>query len=135
MNVRHSLLVGVIAVFSIVMLGAKQMQHGDAKKMASGKVKVAELSEVGTRGQRAFNTNCLACHGVNAAGGFAGPPLVHSLYEPSHHSDIAIQRAVRYGVKSHHWNFGDMPKLNLNDRDVGDIIVYLREMQRANGIE
>ena len=134
-NNRRLFLVGVVAVFSIVMLGAQQMHQGNAKMMTLDKVKVPELSDTAARGQQAYNTNCLACHGANAAGGFAGSPLIHRIYEPSHHPDAAIQRAVRNGVRSHHWNFGDMPKLNVNDGDIDDIIVYLREMQRANGIE
>ena len=46
-------------------------------------------------GKRGFEAKCAACHGVNAAGqdGVA-PPLVHKIYEPSHHGDESFQRAV-----------------------------------------
>ncbi|WP_136635539.1 c-type cytochrome [Pseudooceanicola onchidii] len=88
-------------------------------------------------GQRAFDATCAACHGTNASGkqGF-GPPLVHKIYEPNHHADMAFQMAVQNGVRSHHWTFGDMPaQSGLTKADVGNIVAYVRELQRANGIE
>lgn len=97
----------------------------------------ASLSPEATMGQRAFEATCAACHGENATGkmGF-GPPLVHKIYEPSHHADMAFQLAVRNGVRAHHWKFGDMPpQTGLSPSDVANIVAYVRELQRANGIE
>ena len=88
-------------------------------------------------GQLGFEAKCAACHGVNAAGqdGVA-PPLVHIIYEPSHHGDEAFQRAAAMGVRGHHWPFGDMPPVEgVTRADVTMIIAYLRELQRANGID
>ena len=53
------------------------------------------LSQNAQIGQLAFEAKCAACHGLNAAGqdGVA-PPLVHIIYEPSHHGDEAFQRAA-----------------------------------------
>lgn len=87
-------------------------------------------------GQRVFDVSCAACHGVNAVGvEGAGPPLIHKIYEPSHHADEAFQRAVSQGVRSHHWQFGDMPSVEgLTRGDVAMVIAYIREIQRANGI-
>ncbi|MCX7568241.1 cytochrome c [Sulfitobacter sp. F26169L] len=87
-------------------------------------------------GQRAYDANCASCHGINAAGqeGIA-PPLVHIIYEPSHHADESFQRAVSFGVRAHHWPFGDMPAVEgLTRGDVTLITAYIRELQRANGI-
>ncbi|MGR3452602.1 c-type cytochrome [Pseudooceanicola sp.] len=95
------------------------------------------LTPEATMGQRAFDATCAACHGENATGrrGF-GPPLVHRIYEPSHHSDMAFQLAVQNGVRAHHWKFGDMPpQSGLTPSDVANIVAYVRELQRANGIE
>ena len=94
------------------------------------------LSQNAQVGQRGFETKCAACHGVNAAGqdGLA-PPLVHIIYEPSHHGDEAFQRAAAMGVRAHHWPFGDMPPVEgINRADVTMITAYIRELQRANGI-
>ena len=63
------------------------------------------------------------------------PPLVHKIYEPSHHGDESFQIAVAMGVRSHHWKFGNMPAIeNLTRSDVSAIVAYVRELQRANGI-
>lgn len=94
------------------------------------------LSQNAQIGKRGFDAKCAACHGVNAAGqdGVA-PPLVHIIYEPSHHGDEAFQRAAALGVRGHHWPFGDMPPVEGVTRgDVTMITAYIRELQRANGI-
>lgn len=94
------------------------------------------LSQNAQIGQLGFEAKCAACHGVNAAGqdGVA-PPLVHIIYEPSHHGDEAFQRAVALGVQAHHWPFGDMPPVEgITRGDVTMIVAYIRELQRANGI-
>lgn len=94
------------------------------------------LSQNAQIGQLAFEAKCASCHGVNAAGqdGVA-PPLVHIIYEPGHHGDEAFHRAAALGVRGHHWPFGDMPSVEGVTRgDVAMIIAYVRELQRANGI-
>jgi len=94
------------------------------------------LSQNAQIGQLGYEAKCAACHGANAAGqdGVA-PPLVHIIYEPSHHGDEAFQRATELGVRGHHWPFGDMPPVEgVTRADVTMIIAYIRELQRANGI-
>lgn len=96
----------------------------------------AQLSPEATIGKRAFEAKCAECHGADAAGqdGVA-PPLIHRIYEPSHHSDEAFQLAVRTGVRAHHWSFGNMsPVEGLTRADVQYIVRYVRELQRENGI-
>jgi len=96
----------------------------------------SELSGLATIGKRGFDKNCAACHGENAAGkdGVA-PPLVHKIYEPSHHGDESFQRAVAMGVRAHHWKFGNMPAIEgLTRAEVKAITAYVRELQRHNGI-
>ncbi len=86
-------------------------------------------------GEDLFNANCSACHGVGAVGTDAGPPLVHDIYHPGHHSDVSIRSAVRVGVMQHHWFFGDMPPVaGVPQEDVEKIVCYIRETQRAGGI-
>ena len=87
-------------------------------------------------GETIFNTNCAACHGKQAAGTDHGPPLVHKVYEPNHHGDQAFQRAAANGVQAHHWQFGNMPKIeSVTPGDVDQIVKYVRWLQRQAGIE
>ncbi|MDV7270247.1 cytochrome c [Thioclava sp. A2] len=87
-------------------------------------------------GKQAFDAVCAACHGESGTGRMGmGPPLIHKIYEPSHHGDMAFERAVKMGVQSHHWPFGNMPPQNgLTGGDVKNITRYVREIQSANGI-
>ncbi len=86
-------------------------------------------------GETLFNANCARCHGERGAGTSNGPPLVHKIYEPNHHGDAAFQRAAFMGVRAHHWQFGDMPKIpSVLPADVEQIVKYVRWLQRQAGI-
>ena len=88
-------------------------------------------------GKRAYDAVCAACHGANGQGqdGVA-PPLVHVIYEPSHHGDRAFLLAAQNGVRGHHWPFGNMPPVEgITQADVMDIVAYIRRLQRENGID
>jgi mono/diheme cytochrome c family protein len=86
-------------------------------------------------GETIFNANCAACHGKQAVGTDHGPPLVHKVYEPNHHGDQAFQRAAANGVQAHHWQFGNMPKIDaVTPADVDQIVKYVRWLQRQSGI-
>jgi mono/diheme cytochrome c family protein len=87
-------------------------------------------------GETKFNANCMSCHGKQAMGTDHGPPLVHKIYEPNHHGDPAFQRAAAAGVKAHHWEFGNMPKIEgVTPEDVDQIVKYVRWLQRQAGIQ
>lgn len=96
----------------------------------------ASLSTTAQVGKTMFNAKCASCHGENAVGrSGAAPPLVHKIYELSHHGDESFQRAVAMGVRSHHWRFGNMPPVDgLTRGDVAQIVAYIRELQKTNGI-
>jgi mono/diheme cytochrome c family protein len=96
---------------------------------------VPKLSAAALGGQALFAQNCAGCHGVNAGGSDKGPPLIHDIYNPGHHSDISFHRAAQYGVQQHHWSFGNMPpQPQVTKQQVDEILVYIRELQAANGI-
>lgn len=97
----------------------------------------ATLSAEAATGKTYIDAVCASCHGANAAGqDGVVPPLVHQLYEPSHHGDEAFVVAARIGVRAHHWPFASMPPLEqkLTDGELAAIIRYVRELQRENGI-
>ena len=99
-------------------------------------INVPQLTASAQAGEALFQENCAACHGRNATGTDLGPPLVHKIYEPGHHGDMAFQMAAKNGVRAHHWRFGDMPPVpGVSEAEVSKIVTYVRELQRANGIE
>lgn len=99
-------------------------------------VDVPELSPVAQAGQEAFQKHCAMCHGPTAGGTEQGPPLIHRLYVPGHHGDAAFVLAAMRGVPQHHWNFSNMPPVpDVGERSLQQITAYIRELQRANGIE
>lgn len=87
-------------------------------------------------GQEAFETHCITCHGPEGQGTDQGPPLVHIVYEPSHHGDEAFRSAVASGVTPHHWDFGPMPPVpGISESETDAVIAYVRELQREAGIQ
>jgi mono/diheme cytochrome c family protein len=107
----------------------------DSTSERTANVKVPALSVQAADGKEAFDANCAACHGRNAAGTKNGPPLVHDIYNPGHHSDDAFLFAVMRGVSQHHWPYGDMPpQPQVTAQQIAAIVRYVRELQIANGI-
>jgi len=89
------------------------------------------LSPTAWQGRALYKKWCGACHGKTAGGTTIGPPLVE--YDAEHHGDETFYSAVRYGVKQHHWSFGDMPSMpHVTREQTRRIIVYVRETQNAN---
>lgn len=87
------------------------------------------------KGEALFKAHCAKCHGLKGVGTDKGPPLVHRIYEPSHHSDLSFHFAAERGVIAHHWHFGDMPMISaVSTQDVDMIIQYIRGLQRQAGI-
>jgi len=143
MKFRIVLAVALIAVAAIAYYNLRMPNH-DTMPMtaaASGapmvEVKLPVLTGNEILGETAFNAKCASCHGTNAAGKEGdGPPLIHKIYEPSHHGDFAIQRAIENGASGHHWPFGKMdPVEGLTQGDIKNIIEYIRALQRENGIQ
>lgn len=140
---RRFIVIGACAAAAIAAFTFQQSkppnegtQVASAPSGAMVDVQLPQLEGNALIGQRIFESACAACHGTDAAGteGVA-PPLIHKIYEPSHHGDEAFQRAAALGVKAHHWRFGDMPTIEgLTRGDVTMIVTYIRELQRANGI-
>lgn len=126
------------AVLGVVIVGLGLVFSGVFDKDKQGvtvDVRVPELSAAALKGKVGFDANCAQCHGKNAGGTGKGPPLIHKLYKPSHHSDQSFLRAVQRGVRRHHWPYGNMPsQLKLSGAQIAAIVKYVRELQVANGI-
>lgn len=131
-------LVGLLGLIAIVLAGGVIFifgWSGDDAVDGSGPIIVPQLTQMGTAGRGVFAENCAVCHGAVGGGTEQGPPLIHRIYEPSHHADMAFQMAVRNGVRAHHWRFGNMPPITgVGPQQVAAATAFVREMQRANGI-
>ena len=128
-----SLLAGAAAI--VFFVTTRQATPPSSGTRSGPTITLPDFSPAALRGARAFEANCSRCHGVNATGTDKGPPLVHDIYNPGHHGDKAIYRAVRMGTPQHHWPFGNMPaQTQVTDKEIADIIRYIRELQEANGI-
>lgn len=132
----------ILIVLSIALLTAgigMAVYDGNfsaAKDQAGGKavVVIPPFSSIEQHGKTLFETHCAQCHGLNAIGTDKGPPFLHRVYHPGHHADGAFFLAVRRGVRSHHWPFGDMPpQPQITDNDISAIVPFVRALQRANG--
>jgi mono/diheme cytochrome c family protein len=125
---RRLLVAGLIAIFSMPSLSVLA-QTWQVPKPSPGLMPNLVV------GKKLFETHCAACHGAALQGSDKGPPLLHRIYEPSHHADIAFQLAVKNGVRAHHWQFGDMaPVQQVTPDDVAHITAYVRAEQRKVGI-
>ena len=118
-------------VFAVALAATAACDSSQPKTAAGGGAVPAEFQA----GEMKFNAHCAACHGPQATGTQQGPPLVHKIYEPNHHGDAAFLRAAEFGVKAHHWEFGNMPKIEgVSSEDVEQITRYVRWLQRQAGI-
>lgn len=122
-----------LATVTIAAIGLVSMAvHAQGKRIPRP---TPGLTPNPSMGKTLFERNCAQCHGTDLRGTTQGPPLVHRIYEPSHHADIAFQLAVGYGARQHHWKFGDMkPVEGVSPDDVAHIIAYVRLKQREAGI-
>jgi len=127
------------ALIILVLIGgvAAIISNGSGTKAKAMivNVSVPQLSQKAALGETLFEKNCAQCHGDNGSGSENGPPLIHTTYNPGHHGDEAFFLAAKRGVRAHHWPFGNMPpQPQVSERQIADIIRYVRELQQANGI-
>ena len=122
----------VLLVFGLIVGGFYLIRY---RTKGTGTIIVPQLPQDAKRGEVAFGNFCIECHGQNASGTDKGPPLVHRIYTPSHHSNVSFVRAVTLGARQHHWLFGNMAPLpQVERKEIDLIIIYIRELQKANGI-
>ena len=131
---KIAFVIGSILLAAALVLGGQVLIRERSKKQVS--VIVPELSAEAKNGKIAFEAHCVHCHGVNASGADRGPSLIDRIYQPAHHGDFSFVRAVTLGVPQHHWLFGSMPaQPQVSRQEIDRTIVYLRELQKANGIQ
>ncbi|MEI4472455.1 c-type cytochrome [Frigidibacter sp. MR17.24] len=130
MNRRLGLPIAVLAVAAGLPALA-----GGVNAPEPGSVVRPEVTGEAAIGQRAYAALCASCHGEVATGTDRGPPFLHPFYLPDHHGDQAFLMAAEWGVRAHHWRFGDMPPVEgVTRADVKAIVAFVRALQRANGM-
>ena len=123
----------ILLAAAALMVGGQFLIRERSKSQV--KVIVPELSAEARKGKVAFETHCVQCHGINVSGTDRGPSLIDRIYQPAHHGDFSFVRAVTLGVPQHHWLFGSMPaQPQVPRQEIDRTIVYIRELQKANGI-
>jgi len=129
-GVRGRLPLIVLLITASLAIGACSRSSDAPTAGGEGAVSTTSLD-----GGALYARNCQRCHGPSGTGSKVGPPLVHKIYEPSHHPDAAFYRAATTGVRAHHWHFGNMPQIGGASKDeVTLIIEYVRGLQRQAGI-
>jgi mono/diheme cytochrome c family protein len=127
-------------LFAVILAAAIVVVLAPSHALAAGapdpaKVKLPEMTPALNLGKLSYDAKCAQCHGVNAAGTDKGPTFLHRVYHPGHHGDGAFFLAPKRGVRAHHWPFGDMlPVEGVSGAQLEKILLYVRALQRANGI-
>ncbi|WP_112322178.1 c-type cytochrome [Oceanibium sediminis] len=135
MTQRLAILVAAVVVGGISAMVISSRDEGGSARVDLAYATLPQPTAQQQAGRTLFDANCATCHGESAAGSDRGPPLVHRIYEPGHHGDMAFLIAARQGVRAHHWRFGNMPPVDgVTEADVVKITAYVRALQRANGI-
>jgi len=98
---------------------------------------IPELSAQARQGRVVLNAKCAECHGVDGTGGSKkGPPILHPMYRTEIFPDYQFKRSVREGKREKNWRFGPMPAMpELSDADLDAAIAFVREVQKASGVE
>ena len=80
------------------------------------------------RGAKGFAVHCAGCHGATARGGPGAPDLVRSLLVLDDEKGILIAPVIRDGRPDK-----GMPKLNLTEPEISDIVAWLHVQTYAAG--
>jgi mono/diheme cytochrome c family protein len=131
-TIRKSAVVTAIAAVLMVLAAGIAWARGPLDLAA---VKLPEMTPALNLGKLNYDAKCASCHGLNGAGTDKGPTFLHRVYHPGHHGDGAFFLAPRRGVRAHHWPYGDMPPVpDVSDAQIEKIVLYVRALQRVNGI-
>lgn len=135
MDKRHLTFTIAVLFSALVLVGCERQKAPRSTRDALHLPAPGFVADA-TRGQQLFQANCAACHGQDGRGTDKGPPLVHAVYRPGHHDDLAFHLAVNNGVRQHHWSFGNMDAVkSVTPEDAADIIAYMRQQQQLAGIK
>jgi mono/diheme cytochrome c family protein len=119
------------ALFFVIPLGAQEPATGGAAGGNANAAAIAGSKEdpaAVERGNKLFAGNCGGCHGMTARGGPGAPDLVRSLVVLDDEKGILIAPVIRNGRPDQ-----GMPKSNLSDPQIADIVAWLHVQTYAAG--
>src|SRR5580700_730056 len=112
-------------------LSAQSRSPKDSADKSATAAALAESKEESTavaRGAKAYAGNCAGCHGPSARGNVGAPDLVRSLLVLDDEKGILIAPVLRNGRPD-----AGMPKLNLTEQQISDIVAWLHVQTYAAG--
>jgi mono/diheme cytochrome c family protein len=125
----------VVVIVLVVVLGGGSAPQDPMTGTSEFDIPVQDPLLV-AEGDVLYQANCAACHGSDLRGTDIGPSHLSVVYNPNHHGDGAFVLSALKGVRSHHWNFGDMaPVPGLSQENLDRIVAFVRETQRIEGFE
>ena len=128
-------LAAVLTTLTLVLLACSDTQDAAPSDTVNAAAEEVAAIPAGADGATVYQARCASCHGADLRGTDDGPSQLSIVYEPGHHGDAAYRSAIRNGAVQHHWNFGNMPAVEgITDAEVKMVTAYVRELQRANGI-
>jgi mono/diheme cytochrome c family protein len=114
---RSGLPVAVLAsAIAAAQVGDKATIAGSAAAIAGSK----QIPEAVDRGGQVFVAKCAVCHGATAKGTSRGPDLIRSVLLLDDEKGILVSPVIRNGRPDK-----GMPKLNLTEDQISDVIAWL----------
>ena len=124
--------IGVLAVLLLppaaIDLGAQEPTPGATGNSAAAIAGSKEDPAAVERGGKLYVTNCGGCHGAGARGGAGAPDLVRSVLVLDDEKGILIAPVLRDGRPDQ-----GMPKQNLSEAQIADIVAWLHVQTYAAG--
>ncbi len=127
MGIRNCLSIAAVFAASV----SSHAQERPAAPVAATEAAVAGAKEdpaAVARGNKAYLANCAGCHGVTAKGSPGAPDLVRSVLVLDDEKGILIGPVLREGRPEQ-----GMPKPNLSDAQIADIVAWLHAQTYAAG--
>jgi mono/diheme cytochrome c family protein len=108
--------------------GGRGSRTDQAASLAAAIAGAKEDPAAYDRGGKLYATNCAGCHGPTARGGAGAPDLVRSLVVLDDEKGILIAPVLRNGRPDQ-----GMPKSNLSEPQIADIVAWLHVQTYAAG--
>jgi cytochrome c oxidase cbb3-type subunit 3 len=125
MMMRRKCVVALLAAGAICLFAQEPPAPANpAAAVAGSKEDPAAVA----RGAKAYATYCAGCHGPTARGGPGAPDLVRSLLVLDDEKGILIAPVIRDGRPDK-----GMPKLNLTEPQISDLVAWLHVQTYAAG--